>query len=231
MVAIFSKNNLVQRWFTEDYTRMLKRCLPKGPIWLFEKYTEVEVIQDVISGDTWQDVYENEDEVIQDVIRGDGSGSVLMRLLSCFAEEFRRCEAEVIRIVNSTDPGVATDLLPDWERVLGLPENCLKGVEQTLEERQRSAHGKMFDTGRTTNKSFFEEYAESLGYDVTIEELPAISDPRIMGVARMGVQRMGNRGGYSVLKVIVNGSPPSTELLKCSFDREKQAHVVIIYEE
>ena len=231
MAIEFNKFALPQLWFTEDYTRMLLGLLPKGMIWVLERFVTTEIIQDIISGDTWQDTYTSPDEV-QDVITAQADGSLLNNLMSCFASELERLEADAWRLLNSTDPGYATDLLEDWERVQGLPEICLEGQNLTLDERQRNAHAKLFDTYKTANAQFYIDYAASLGFEITIGEAPAT--PRIMGVARMGVERMsGSRGSsaYSIMEITIVSGTGNSDLLKCAFNRVKQAHVQIIWVE
>ena len=231
MTAEFDIFKLKQRWDTLDYTAMLERLLPDGIIWIFDRFVLGAIIQDVISGLSWQDSYASPQEV-QDVIEaGLADGHVLRRLLSCFGSELERLEGDAWHLVNITDPGIAEDELEDWERVLGLPESCFKDEPLTLEERQTQAHAKLFDLFKTTNEQFYIDYAATLGFDITIVQIPIGTSPRIMGIARMGVERMGGRGGYSILEITINSGTSDNELLKCAINKVKQAHVVIIWVE
>jgi hypothetical protein len=78
-------------------------------------------------------------------------------------------------------------------------------------------------------KQAYIDYARQLGFAITIDDEPYSAEPRIMGVAIMGVEPMGGYGGYSVMKVTVTSGQTDIDLLKCAFRYKKQAHVTIIY--
>ena len=228
MTAEYDVFKLSQRWNGDAYTNQLLGLLPKGLAWVFDKVLLYSIIRDVIAGDGWQDTYTSVEEV-HDAILTQASGHLLTRLLSCFAEEMSRAESEAWRLINQTDPGVATDTLEDWERVLGLPEDCFSTAVLTEEERQRQAHAKLFAEYEVTDLNFYLDYATELGFGITIVQIPIEYAPRIMGVARMSVERMGGRGGFSILEVTINSGTSDNELLKCAFSKAKQAHVIIVY--
>lgn len=230
MAEEFEQFKLVQRWFEGAYTTQLKTLLPKGMAWVFNRAIFTSVIQDVVVGEVLQDTTDSVN-VIQDVTTSAASGDLLTRLLSCFASELARLEAEGWRLVNETDPGVATDTLEDWEKLLGLPEKCFNAQQLSIAERQRQAHAKLYDTFKITNETFYIEYALSLGFVITIESMPVSTSPRRMGVARMGVQRMGGSGGWSIMEVTVVEGLSDIGLLQCAFDKVKQAHVIIVWKE
>jgi len=202
MTTEYDKFKLPQRWNGDAYTKQLLGLLPKGMAWVFDKFLLYSIIQDVISGDTWQDTYTSAEEV-QDAIRTHATGHLLTRLLSCFAAEMANVESEAWRLINQTDPGVATDTLEDWERVLGLPEDCFADEVLTVEERQRQAHTKLFARYEVTDLDFYLSYAAELGFSISLVQIPIEHSPRIMGVARMSVERMGGRGGFSILQVTI----------------------------
>ena len=186
------------------YLHLLKTLLPRGPIWGWDKLVFIQFIQDVIvSHMIWQDAVSAPDE-IQDSVTGTGeaSGSLFARLLSCFADELSRLERDAYRLMRESVPGLSVELLPDYERVLGLPEKCIVGP-LTLEDRQRAAHAKMFDTFKVTTFQYFIDYAATLGFVIEIQEVPFFAEPRIMGVARMGKERMAGRGSLSVFLITV----------------------------
>jgi uncharacterized protein YmfQ (DUF2313 family) len=231
MADQYEKYKLPKRWGLKDYTNMMESLLPEGVIWFFDRFLLGKVIQDVISGVEWQDTYDSP-QVVQDVIEeGLAEGHVLRRILSCFAGELERVEVDAWNLVNQTDPGVAEELLPDWERVLGLPEACYQDVELTVEERQIQAHLKLFQRNQTPTAQYLEDYAESLGFDITVVEIPSGTAPRIMGVARMGVERMGGRGGFSIVEITINSGTGDNEFIKCVINQMKPAHVIITWVE
>ncbi len=229
MASEFNIFKLPQKFFEADYLDQLYSLLPKGFIWVYDRISYAEILQDVIQSgeEAIQDTVDSTD-VIQDSLQSTGgAGNVLRRLLSCVAAEFSRLEADAWQLLNETDPGVAVDLLPDWERVLGLPETCFDEVTISFEDRQRLAHNKLFVTGVTTTKQFYEDYAEGLGFDITVEEIPIDTSARRMGVARMGLERMGGSSGMSILQITINSGTGDTDVLRCAIEQLKQAHVVI----
>lgn len=229
MAQEFEKYKFTQSWYTKDYTELLIGLLPDGIIWIFDRFIFGSFLQDVINGPELQDKISATDTIQDSISSGDNEGNLLYRLLSCYATEFRRLEECAINLINQSDPGVATTLLTEWERVLGLPETCFQSIDFTEEERQRIAHTKLFETAKTTNEQFYIDLADSLGFGITIEEIPYTYAPRIMGLARMGVTepRMGDRGGYSIMRVTVNSGDSDLLLLQCVFNSVKQAHVII----
>mgnify|MGYP000979212013 FL=1 len=50
--------------------------------------------------------------------------AVLTRLLAASAEELARLDSMAWRLLDETNPQTAIDSLEDWERLLGLPDEC-----------------------------------------------------------------------------------------------------------
>ena len=232
MAQEFEKDVLPQRYFEDDYLEMFRGLLPRGIIWGFEIFIVEEIIQDVISAsEEWQDTNDSLD-VIQDVVSalGEADSSLLGRLLSVFAAELERLEKRAWELLAETDPGVSTELLEDWERVLALPED--PNIETNIENRQRAAHTKLWGENVTATFQYYIDYAARLGFVVTVEENPALYATRVLGVARMGRERFsGTRGGNSILLITIISASPSSNLeqLQKTFDRIKQAHATIIW--
>lgn len=62
-------------------------------------------------------------------------------------------------------PPTSYDLLPDWERVLGLPEPCFPAA-QTLEERRQAVLEKLQRRPGGQSRPYFTGIARRLGYHV-----------------------------------------------------------------
>lgn len=91
----------------------------------------------------------------------------LTRLLKAWAEEFARLDARAALLTEEADARTTLELLPDWERALGLPE-C--GLEYTTVEERRSAlEAKLTAGGAMTNAELI-ALAEVLGFTITITE-------------------------------------------------------------
>jgi hypothetical protein len=228
MAIEYEKFKLPQKWFEYDYSKMLGSLLPKGLAWVHEKQSELDEVQNTIDS---EDIVQNTNfssDVVQNVTTLLGQGNKFRRMLAVFAAELARVESDAWELLNQTDPGVATYLLEDWEQQLGLPEECLTGSSLSLDQRQRAAHQKWFNASQTSTLTWYEEYAEGLGYDITVD--PAPTTARRIGVARMGVERMGGGDGSdaSTIQITVNSGSPLS-FLQCNIEKQKPAHVVIVW--
>jgi uncharacterized protein YmfQ (DUF2313 family) len=109
-----------------------------------------------------------------------GAGRV--KMLEPLAEEISAAETGMLSLLRQvSDPREATDLLPDFERVLG-PDSC--GRDQLglgTEDRQRVAHQR-WTQGGGASIPFFTGVAAKLGVAISIEE----SVPTVCGEAECG---------------------------------------------
>ncbi len=83
-------------------------------------------------------------------------------------------------LARESDPRLALELLPDWERAFGLPDECM-GPVTTLEERHARLLQRITMLGGQS-RAFFIALAASLDYTITIEEL----SPIMGGISRGG---------------------------------------------
>ncbi len=95
-------------------------------------------------------------------------GSVLAQLIGGMAEEFARVDARAGVLVDEADPRTALELLPEWERVAGLPDTCT-GRPDNVGERQIALAVKLAAQGGQSIR-YFTSLAEQLGYFVEITE-------------------------------------------------------------
>lgn len=109
-------------------------------------------------------------------------------VIAGLAPEFARLDARVEDLIAELVPSGVRELLPDWERVLGLPDPCLGG-EGSFAERRAEVVRRFGEVGRQ-DALYFVEIARKLGYpDAWVEEHRA---PRF-GRSRFGVSRFGTR--------------------------------------
>lgn len=229
MASIHEQYRVAQLWFRSHYTQMFHGLLPNGFIWKPRHWGVDEAIQDVYEGEAdWQDTVDAVDE-IQDVIYGEGSGDLLMRIFAAIAGEWERIEADAWDLFNQSAPGLSVTLLEDWERNLGLPEDCYDGVELSVEQRQAFAHTKMFAAGATTTRQWYLDFAEYLGYTIDVTESPVETNPAICDVAICDVAICDGRGGYSNMIVHILEADHDVTILECMLNKLKQAHVMIYY--
>lgn len=97
-----------------------------------------------------------------------GAESTFAQLLAGLAEELARVDARALDLVEEADPRTALELLPDWERVAGLPDACT-GIPDNAGERQAALQQKLTGLGGQSAQSFI-DLAARLGYQIWIEE-------------------------------------------------------------
>lgn len=100
--------------------------------------------------------------------------------------ELARVDARALNLLNEMDPSSVSELVPDWEAVMNLPDPCL-GPNPSFEDRRLSVRQRLVAVGGQS-PAFYVEIAISQGYpDATVTEHRA---PR-MGRSRFGVARFG----------------------------------------
>ena len=106
--------------------------------------------------------------------------SVLSALLSGFSEELARIDQRGEDLLVERDPRSATELITDWERVLGLPDEC-SALSATLTARRQAAHYKMTGVAGLDAASIIQAAAD-LGYTITTDELDMARADAIVGL-------------------------------------------------
>ena len=107
-------------------------------------------------------------------------GSGIANLVTGLAAEYARIDGRGEALLIESDPRSATELLPEWERLLGLPDECTV-PSATLAARRRAAHFKL--TGVSgLDVAAIEAAAEALGYTVTIDELDEVRAQGVSGI-------------------------------------------------
>jgi len=154
-----------------------------------------------------------------------------------FAEELSNYQSRIVTLMNEAIPGLSTELIEDWERDLGLPDECSVSI-QTLTERQTSAHAKHITNYDGQNKQFYIDYASALGMTITITETFGA-----LGIFRVNVNRVDRTPSEGVdgarlwsksarhkwsVNLLAVGST-SFEYLKCRFEQLKPAHTIVLY--
>lgn len=89
-------------------------------------------------------------------------GAVLTRLLEAMAAVFSNADKELVANQGQYDPLQATTLLPDWERLLALPDACTASQALSTLERQRIASQRLMEEGGQS-RAYFIGMAEQLG--------------------------------------------------------------------
>lgn len=74
-----------------------------------------------------------------------------------------------LRVLAAITPDGDVELLPDWERVYGLPDTCLSGIDSTVALRIQAVVGKIRRAGGLS-RQFFIDLAAEFGYAITVDE-------------------------------------------------------------
>ena len=167
-------------------------------------------------------------------------GTTLHDLLDGMSIELARLDGRASVLPQEANPATSLELLPDWERVAGLPDKCSGVIEETLQGRRNALLTKLTSTGGAST-AYFIELAASLGYTVTIEEFR----PFRVGVSRAGDLLTNGPWAYtwlirapevSVTSFRVGQSAVGERLrtwgndtLECKINQLKPAHTVALF--
>lgn len=88
-------------------------------------------------------------------------GSVLTKVLGAIAAMLLAAQLKFENLIDQRDPRLATSLLPEWERMLGLPDSCTP-AGQTIIDRQRAAFQRYTEQGGQS-RAYFIDLANKLG--------------------------------------------------------------------
>lgn len=167
------------------------------------------------------------------------ASAVLTRTLRALAEEFARIDERAGDLIEESDPRTTLELLPDWERVAGLPDACY-GELSTIQERRAALAAKLTRLGGQS-RAYFIDLAHQLGYEVTIDEFR----PFRAGIGRAGDPVYGQAWLFAwrvnapetTIRYFRAGQSVAGErlrtwgntLLECAISRVKPAHTHVIF--
>jgi len=110
----------------------------------------------------------------------------IQQVLLGISQELARIDARAVDLINEVDPVTVSELVPDWERVMNLPDPCL-GPNPLFEDRRLAVRRRLLAVG-DQSIGYFLDIARSQGYpNASVTELQA---PR-MGRARFGEAHFG----------------------------------------
>ena len=168
--------------------------------------------------------------------------SDLTRLLSAMADELARIHRRALELLEEADPRTTFELLDDFERMLGLPDECTDVIDN-IQERRDAIVQRLTSTGGQSI-AYFLGIAEAIGYEgVTIEEY----DPFECGESQCGEPLNGPSAvryewrlqvpGARVTEFVAGASECGDPLgdidraedLECLLSRLKPAHTHLIF--
>ena len=108
------------------------------------------------------------------------SDTTLDALVRAITADLADVDLRDANLLIEVRPNTAVALLPDWERVVGLPDDC-SSLASTLNERQAAVLEKVV-TKPTLNASEFVRIGASFGVTITVAELDQTRADAIAGL-------------------------------------------------
>ncbi len=154
--------------------------------------------------------------------------SELTAMLVAMADEFERVAVRGANLIEETDPRTASETLPDWEKMLGLPDAQVLVIPSTIEERRVVVTAKYTARGGQ-NYQFFSDLCANAGWPlVSIAKGPAL----LLRVGfRVGARVYGANWAYS-MNLTLN-TPTAGAMAKADFERlvrhVTHAHISVLF--
>ncbi|WP_340620304.1 YmfQ family protein [Xenorhabdus siamensis] len=95
--------------------------------------------------------------------------SAISKVIRALARSYHRSDQDAHLLLEGSFPATATIMLPEWEKSLGLPDDCAIGEIDSISLRQKSVVSKLLRTGGQS-RSYFIGLAAELGFHITITE-------------------------------------------------------------
>ncbi|TJZ78798.1 YmfQ family protein [Chitiniphilus eburneus] len=166
--------------------------------------------------------------------------STLQRVLGAFGAGLAGVDSRSNELLRETYPPTSYELLADWERIAGLPDECSLLGSQTVQERRNAVAAKLAATGGQS-RNYFINVAARYGHpNATITEYRA----RRYGHSRLGQRYGGWRWQFvwqlrlPVIPVVPRecgdpfGEPFQTwgdTQLECMINKLKPAHTWVLF--
>lgn len=143
-------------------------------------------------------------------------------------------------LVNEADPNTTSELLLDWERVVGIPDACRETVSPTVTQRRNDILQKLQARGGQSVQ-FFIDLAASLGFEVTITEFrpfrvgrSRVGDPLSNGPWAFAWQVNAAENTVIYFRTGIGrvGEPLAVwgnDVLECTISRRRPAHTTVLF--
>jgi len=162
----------------------------------------------------------------------------LETILAGAAMELARVDARAFDLINEMDPAGVSELVPEWEQVMGLPDPCL-GSNPAFEDRRLAVRQRLIAVGGQS-RAYFIDIAVRQGYPestITEHRAPRFGRSRF-GSAHFGTwavqfmwtlnsgprRRLGRRFGVSFWGERFGANPSGA--LECVIRRSAPAHTL-----
>ncbi len=172
------------------------------------------------------------------------SSAVLYKLIQSLASEPCRIEARVDDLLKEVDPNTTFELLEDWERLLGLPDECDHNAdEMTLQERRQRVI-QVLTTRGGQNEAFYKQLASNFGFDIDVIEVQD-QPPFRAGISRAGDKLTNGDWRYAFIVKVPSsslikfraslsraGDPlqvVTNQTIECLLNKYKPAHSIVLF--
>ncbi|MEM4988840.1 putative phage tail protein [Collimonas sp. H4R21] len=163
-------------------------------------------------------------------------------VLEDLAPEFARVDGRANDLLNEMDPATVRELVPDWEKVMNLPDPCF-GAAPSFSDRQKAVRVRLVAVGRQ-DRDYFLQISRDLGYPnprITEHRAPRFGRARF-GASHFGTwgaqflwtlhlgerQPAGRRWGISVWGERFGKNPH--QAIECVVRRENPAHTIVFFD-
>ena len=94
-------------------------------------------------------------------------GSTFLKLLNSFSVEMARVSNRALELFENVDPKTTTELLTDWERIVGLPTKCVGQLADTDDKRRLDVVSRLTAAGGSTD-AYLKSIANAAGFNATV---------------------------------------------------------------
>lgn len=170
--------------------------------------------------------------------------SNMSKLLESLSYEAYRVEERGLDLIREANPASTIEMLGDWERVLGLPDECSKNNQVLSIQERRARVLQVLTTRGGQNVDFYKTLASNFGFDISVIEVKD-QPPFRAGIARAGDRLTNGDWRYafiiqaptdSVVRFRAGQSSAGDPLLKvsnsvleCLMQKHKPAHTIVIF--
>ena len=158
------------------------------------------------------------------------------KILFTFAHSIYDFYEYIYILINNMIPGLSRELLPEWEKDLGLPDTC-SNTASSIEERANIAHTKYTTKYTGMSAQFYIDYAASLGSVIKVYNYVGSGQPfrvdnnRVDRTPTQGIDgaRLFSIGSTFKWVVEIQKDDPNKNYLHCRFLQIGPAHLELVW--
>jgi uncharacterized protein YmfQ (DUF2313 family) len=167
------------------------------------------------------------------------SSTYIFKMFAGFSGTFKReCDSEDY-LRRELNPETTFDLIGDWERFVGIPDECFSNKNLSIEQRRNQVITKL--TAQVQTDQDFVDLAAKLGVEVTVSPkvtgdggFPLTLPYTLVGtddyfIIVVNIIGWAPTGGFPLTLPYTLGAVPYTSQIQCLFDKLKPANCAIEY--